>query len=132
MAPDRRPAARRAGLALAVRSGQERAANHRRGQARHRHRNAELDTEIADLYGHSPESGVELGTIARALRELPDDDRELISLVAWEGLDHGEIAKVFGCSRNAARIRLYRARKRLSKALAGAGVSVGGVVMESL
>ncbi|TDD11395.1 RNA polymerase sigma factor [Nonomuraea deserti] len=107
-------------------------ANHRRGQARHRHGNAELDTEIADLYGHSPESGVELSTIARALRELPDDDRELISLVAWEGLDHGEIAEVLGCSRNAVRIRLYRARKRLSKALAGAGVSVAGVVMESL
>ncbi|WP_336206396.1 RNA polymerase sigma factor [Nonomuraea sp. LPB2021202275-12-8] len=106
-------------------------ANHRRGVARHRHRSVELDTDVADLYARSPESSVELNAITRALRELPEDDRELISLVAWEGLDHGEIAKVLGCSRNAVRIRLYRARKRLSKALAVAGVSVSHLVMES-
>ncbi|MEV0620358.1 RNA polymerase sigma factor [Nonomuraea sp. NPDC050404] len=106
-------------------------ANHQRGLARHRHAGVALDTDIADLYARSPEGSVELGTIARTFRELPDDDRELISLVAWEGLDREEIAKVLGCSRNAVRIRLYRARKRFSKALAGAGVSAGHLVMES-
>jgi RNA polymerase sigma-70 factor (ECF subfamily) len=107
-------------------------ANHRRGLARHRHRSVELDTDLADLYAHSPEGGVELGAIARAFRELREADRELISLLAWEGLDHGEIAKVLGCSRNAVRIRLHRARKRFSKELAGAGVSVDHLVMESI
>ncbi|MEV0384217.1 RNA polymerase sigma factor [Nonomuraea sp. NPDC050643] len=106
-------------------------ANHRRGVARHRHRSVELDTDLADLYTSSPESGVLLGEIGRAFRRLPDDDRELISLVAWEGLDNGEIAKVLGCSRNAVRIRLHRARKRMSKALAGAGISANHLVMES-
>ncbi|TYB61420.1 RNA polymerase sigma factor [Nonomuraea sp. PA05] len=104
-------------------------ANHRRGLARHRH--AELDHDVADLYAHSPESSVELSAIARAFHELPESDRELISLLAWEGLDPGEIAKVLGCSRNAVRIRVHRARKRLSKALAGAGVSMSRLVMES-
>lgn len=106
-------------------------ANHRRGLARHRHRSVELDTDVADLYAHSPEGSVELGVIGRTFRELSEDDRELLSLVAWEGLDHGEIAKVLGCSRNAVRIRLYRARKRFSKALAEAGVSVAHLVVES-
>ncbi|GAA2210192.1 sigma-70 family RNA polymerase sigma factor [Nonomuraea monospora] len=103
-------------------------ANHRRGLAKHRH--AELDQDVADLYAHSPERSVELSAIARTFRELPDDDRELISLVAWEGLDPGEIARVLGCSRNAARIRLHRARKRLSKALSNAGITADGFAVE--
>ncbi|WP_043631734.1 RNA polymerase sigma factor [Nonomuraea candida] len=107
-------------------------ANHRRGVARHRHGSVELAADLADLYAHSPEGGLELRAIADAFRALPDDDRELISLVAWEGLDHGQIARVLGCSRNAVRIRLHRARRRLSKALAGAGVTVGHLVLESL
>ncbi|MGN9838189.1 RNA polymerase sigma factor [Nonomuraea sp. H19] len=106
-------------------------ANHRRGQDRRRSRHVALDTDIADLYARSPEGSVELGAIARAFRELSESDRELISLVAWEGLDHGQIATVLDCSRNAVRIRLYRARKRLSKALAVAGVSVSHLLMES-
>ncbi|MGP3957113.1 RNA polymerase sigma factor [Nonomuraea sp. 3N208] len=106
-------------------------ANHRRSRHRRQERHMALDAEIADLYARSPESGIELSAIARALRELPEDDRELIMLVAWEGLDRAQIASVLGCSRNAVRIRLHRARKRLSKALAVAGVSVNHVVMES-
>jgi hypothetical protein len=39
-------------------------------------------------------------------------------LEAWEGLSAGEVAAVLGCSRNAARIRLHRARRRLRAAIA--------------
>jgi RNA polymerase sigma factor (sigma-70 family) len=99
-------------------------ANHRRGLVRSRSRNVALDMDVADLYAYSPEGSVELGTIARAFRELSDDDRELLSLVAWEGLDHSEIAKVLDCSRNSVRVRLHRARKRFSRALASAGITV--------
>ncbi|MBN6053151.1 sigma-70 family RNA polymerase sigma factor, partial [Nonomuraea sp. RK-328] len=105
-------------------------ANHRRGAARWRL--VALDTDVADLYAHSPEGSVELSAIARAFKELPETDRELLSLVAWEGLDPGQIAKVLDCSRNAVRIRLYRARKRFSKALAGAGLSVNRFAVESV
>jgi hypothetical protein len=38
-------------------------------------------------------------------------------LVAWEDLDAPAIAAVLGCSRNAARIRLHRARRRFARAL---------------
>ncbi|UBU12773.1 RNA polymerase sigma factor [Nonomuraea gerenzanensis] len=54
----------------------------------------------------------------RAFQRLSDDDREVLALVAWEGLTGPEIAKVLGCSRGAARLRLHRARKRLAKELA--------------
>ncbi|MDR8414169.1 sigma-70 family RNA polymerase sigma factor [Nonomuraea sp. 3-1Str] len=54
----------------------------------------------------------------QAFRRLSPDDRELLSLVGWEGLGHAEIAKVLGCSRGAVRLRLHRARKRLARELA--------------
>ncbi|MFG3440200.1 RNA polymerase sigma factor [Nonomuraea sp. NPDC047897] len=97
-------------------------ANHFRTDGRRQARNAELDAELADLYTAGPESGVELTAIAQVFRSLPDDDRELLSLVAWEGLDRQQIARVLGLTRNAVRVRLHRARKRFSRALAEAGV----------
>ncbi|MFI7706284.1 RNA polymerase sigma factor [Nonomuraea sp. NPDC049480] len=106
-------------------------ANHRRSQARQQARNVSLDLDVADLYARTPEGSVEMGAIARAFGELLGDDRELLALIAWEGLDHGQIAKVLGCSRNAVRIRLYRARKRFSKALAGAGITANRFAVES-
>ncbi|MFF4775339.1 RNA polymerase sigma factor [Microtetraspora fusca] len=97
-------------------------ANHRRGEVRRQARSVELDAEMADLYGAAPDSGVALTAIAEVFRSLPDDDRELLSLVAWEGLDRHQIATALGVSRNAVRIRLHRARRRFSRALAEAGV----------
>jgi RNA polymerase sigma-70 factor, ECF subfamily len=56
--------------------------------------------------------------VARAaLERLSDEDREVLMLVAWEGLESTELATVLGCSVNAARIRLYRARGRLASLL---------------
>jgi RNA polymerase sigma factor (sigma-70 family) len=50
---------------------------------------------------------------ASALSRLSEDDRELLLLVGWEGLNSKELATVLGCSPTAARIRLRRARSRL-------------------
>jgi RNA polymerase sigma factor (sigma-70 family) len=58
-----------------------------------------------------------LDGVAAAFRRLGDADREVLALAAWEGLDAGQIAVVLGCSRNAARIRLHRARRRFAAAL---------------
>ena len=52
-----------------------------------------------------------------ALAGLPESDRELLLLVAWEGLTHGEAAAALGISQVAARSRLHRARMRAIKAL---------------
>ncbi|MEU4535943.1 sigma-70 family RNA polymerase sigma factor [Streptosporangium sp. NPDC023825] len=99
-------------------------ANHRRGLIRrHAHQTA-LREDVADLYARTapPVEGMELRAIGRVFRELSDDDREVLSLVVWEGLDAGEIASVLGRSRNAVRIRLHRARRRFSRGLAEAGI----------
>ena len=93
-------------------------AGHRRGESRRRLRTAELRDEIAAVAGDP----VDALAIAQAFRELTAQDQELLGLVAWEGLDHSGIAAVLGCSRGAARVRLHRARKRFSRALASAGL----------
>ncbi|GIH91810.1 RNA polymerase sigma factor [Planobispora siamensis] len=100
-------------------------ANHRRGETLRRARSAGLDAEMADLYAAPADRGVEMSVIAEVFRNLSEDDRELLSLVAWEGLEREEIATMMGLSRNAVRIRLHRARRRFSRALAAAGVPFG-------
>jgi RNA polymerase sigma-70 factor (ECF subfamily) len=51
--------------------------------------------------------------LAVALARLPEDDRELLRLWAWEQLPPREMATVLGVSANATAIRLHRAKKRL-------------------
>jgi RNA polymerase sigma-70 factor (ECF subfamily) len=104
-------------------------ANQRRGAVRRRGLAAAVAAQVADWTVPSAEDSAEVGTVARVFRALPDDDREVLSLVAWEGLDPGEIAKVLGRSRNAVRIRLHRARKRLARDLVTAGVPAGQFAM---
>lgn len=69
----------------------------------------------AARYGREPSAG--LRDAAVAFRSLPEADREILALAGWEGLDAGQIAVVLGCSRNAARIRLHRARRRFADRL---------------
>ena len=52
-----------------------------------------------------------------ALAELSEQDREIVTLTAWEGLAPREIARVMGISANVVRIRLHRARARIKKQL---------------
>jgi RNA polymerase sigma factor (sigma-70 family) len=59
------------------------------------------------------------------LAALSDDDRELLMLVAWDGLGPTQLGAVLGCSPAAASIRLHRARARLRQKLAAAGLTSG-------
>jgi RNA polymerase sigma-70 factor (ECF subfamily) len=103
-------------------------ANQRRGANRRRGLAVTLAAQLAGLYEPSAEDRFATGELGRIFRQLPDGDREVLSLVAWEGLDHGEIAAVLGCSRVTVRSRLHRARKRLARDLATAGVSTRWLV----
>lgn len=51
--------------------------------------------------------------LADALARLPEGDREVLRLWAWEQLPPREIAVVLGISPNAASIRLHRATTKL-------------------
>ncbi len=91
-------------------------ANHRRGEGRRHALATKLRGELSDAVPVHPLLD-DAAPAARAFRALPEQDRELLSLVAWEELDTGQIATVLGISRNAVRIRLHRARKRFAKLL---------------
>lgn len=52
-----------------------------------------------------------------ALATLSDSDRELLMLMAWEGLEPNRAAAALGCSRATLAVRLHRARRRLRRAL---------------
>jgi RNA polymerase sigma-70 factor, ECF subfamily len=66
--------------------------------------------------------------IRRALDALSDEDRELVLLVAWDGLTPGQAASVLGLTPAATRTRLHRARTRLADLL---GVERGGLARRS-
>jgi RNA polymerase sigma factor (sigma-70 family) len=91
-------------------------ANHHRGERRKSELSDRLSRDLA-LVHRDPEYTGELALVAAAFRSLPEADRELLALIGWEGLDHAEIAAVLGCSRNAVRIRLHRARARFATAV---------------
>jgi len=55
-----------------------------------------------------------------ALAQLTDAERELLLLVAWEGLTPAEAGEALGLTAVAARSRLHRARARAQEALDGA------------
>lgn len=57
------------------------------------------------------------GALASALALLSEADRELLLLIAWDGLSPSEAATVLGVKPATARVRLLRARRRLSRAL---------------
>jgi RNA polymerase sigma factor (sigma-70 family) len=92
-------------------------ANYHRGERRRLALAGRLRDDLASY--QPPEYTGELAAIAEAFRRLSDEQRELLALEAWEGLDYGQIAVVLGCSRNAVRIRMHRARQRLARELAG-------------
>lgn len=56
-----------------------------------------------------------------ALSQLSTADRELLLLLAWEGLTPEQAATVLDVSRNALAVRIYRARQRLEAHLNSPG-----------
>jgi RNA polymerase sigma-70 factor (ECF subfamily) len=66
-----------------------------------------------------------LEAFASAFAELSEPEREVLRLAAWEGLSTRDAARVFGCSSGAFRVRLHRARRKLTKHLAATGHLAG-------
>jgi RNA polymerase sigma-70 factor, ECF subfamily len=60
------------------------------------------------------------GALAAAFNALNERDREVLRLVAWEGLSLVDAATVLGCSAVACRVRYHRAKSRLASKLAAA------------
>lgn len=86
-------------------------ANHRRTLARQAPPRAETAGE-PDPVGD--------GALAAAFAALSERDREVLRLVAWEGLSLRDAAVVLGCSPVACRVRYHRAKSRLASRLEAA------------
>ena len=90
-------------------------ANHRRST----YRRALLQDELAHLQqAAAPAQAAEVTATDRAqvltaLAELSHKEREALLLVAWDGLNPSDAARVAGCSVSAFHVRLFRARRRL-------------------
>lgn len=96
-----------------------------REQARAASRQESLAAELRDWISAAEltvddiaDGVVERAATLRALATLPDDDQDLLLLTAWHGLTSHEAARVVGCSRPAYFVRLHRARRRMTQALA--------------
>ncbi len=99
------------------------------GVARHvllRHWRARRPDPPVTATAHDPwdevdarlDSAALAGPLRAALAGLPEADRELLLLIAWEQLTPTEAAAVVGVPPATARSRLHRARSRMRTALA--------------
>jgi RNA polymerase sigma-70 factor (ECF subfamily) len=89
-------------------------ANARRTDERRLRLVRRLESEPVALPSDDPD-------LDEALARLRPEDRELLRLWAWEGLEPREIAVVLGLTSNAVSIRLHRAKDKLRKDLVGRG-----------
>lgn len=55
----------------------------------------------------------DLALLYRALRELPDDKRELLVLARFQGLSYEQIGAILGCESGTVKGRVFRAMKEL-------------------
>lgn len=88
--------------------------NHSRGVRRRLALADRLRDALLQQEGATADNRPALGD---ALGSLSEDDRELIILIAWDGLSPAQAAAVLGVEPGAARVRLHRARKRLRAAM---------------
>lgn len=100
-------------------------ANHLRGQRRYERLGERLQATAVHIDSDVPVGDDERRpAIANAFGRLRADDRDILALVAVEGLSPGEIAQVLGCSGVTVRVRLHRARARFARLLAADGIDV--------
>lgn len=84
----------------------------RNAQRSARRANAHTPRPVAVLDPSAEDRVVADESVRAALAALSEDDRELLTLHAWDGLGPRELAAVLKISENAVAVRLSRARAR--------------------
>ncbi|HEY8652844.1 MAG TPA: sigma-70 family RNA polymerase sigma factor [Dermatophilaceae bacterium] len=90
--------------------------NHRRGERRRDRLGALLLSAVDEQHPDTADVVVDRDQHQRlidAVRGLSEADRELVTLVSWDGLSPAEAAMALQMNPVTARVRLHRARKRL-------------------
>ncbi|GAA4588391.1 RNA polymerase sigma-70 factor (ECF subfamily) [Actinoplanes octamycinicus] len=91
-------------------------ANHRRSDDRRARLRAEVERlrHLAEPAPAADLAAVERAEVLAALARLTPREREALLLVAWDGLEPADAARVAGCGRAAFHVRLFRARRKLA------------------
>jgi RNA polymerase sigma-70 factor (ECF subfamily) len=101
-------------------------ANQRRGERRRGALGERLAANVDHAALETVHTEEATSELARAFAGLSEPDRELLALVAWEGLTRDELAIALGTTRAVVRLRLHRARKRLRDALPATQIQFSG------
>jgi RNA polymerase sigma factor (sigma-70 family) len=86
---------------------------------KHRHEIAAGEGELDSIPSNRPtpfENAAkrqDLALLHRAMRELPDEKRELLVLARFQGLTYEQIGRILGCESGAVKGRVFRAMKEL-------------------
>jgi len=97
-------------------------ANHSRREKRRVELTERIGSQLRTVVHDAFDTGDDALTAALALGRLAETDREILLLVSWEGLSCTDLAHLLGCSAIAARIRLHRARGRLTVEMEQLGI----------
>jgi RNA polymerase sigma-70 factor, ECF subfamily len=103
-----------------------------RAEARRASLTAELRRRSEEPVADVADGVVDRLAMLRALADLPDNDREVFTLMAWQGLSPREAARVLGCTAATVRVRLHRARKRLAALLQAPARGQGSHAVDSM
>jgi RNA polymerase sigma-70 factor (ECF subfamily) len=60
----------------------------------------------------------DLALLHRAIRELPDDKRELLVLSRFQGLSYEQIGRITGCETGTVKVRVFRVMKEVGRIFA--------------
>ena len=86
---------------------------------KHRHEITAAEGELESIESGRPtpfETAAkrqDLALLYRALRELPDEKRELLVLARFQGLSYEQIGRILGCESGTVKGRVFRAMKEL-------------------
>jgi RNA polymerase sigma factor (sigma-70 family) len=92
-------------------------ANHRRSTRRLGRLRGKVHSQAVEVGRDPADLLAERSQIARAFSHLDRGQREVLRLVAWDGMNTTEAAAVLDCTPAAFRVRLHRARAALAKHL---------------
>jgi RNA polymerase sigma-70 factor, ECF subfamily len=85
-------------------------------------RTTSLDPEVAErvlVVAPAQHDGINVDDVAKALQQLPAEQREVLMLVGANGLSYEEAAEIMGCAMGTVKSRLARGRAALALLIDG-------------
>ena len=99
--------------------------NHKRGIRRRNNLAQRLANAVSEFNLESVDNqydAIGISALNEAMKLLRDDERELLQLVNWEGLEPAQAAQVLGIHGVTARTKLHKARVKLRTSLVAQGL----------